>query len=128
MSSIGRTWFQILAAGLLAWSGATAILYAGLLPMPPISDVPTPLAWQAFGALELVAAVGVFRQQAWGRALGVIVVAVNVVLGVFMAVARMPGSTPPEMLLGFGFSMAYGGIVLCSLLRHWPKRAEGGRT
>lgn len=96
--------------------------------MPPISHLPTPLAWQAFGALGLVAAVGVFRQQAWGRALGVIVVAVNVVLGVFMAVARMPESTPPEMFLGLGFSMAYGGLVLWSLLRRWPKRAEGGRT
>ncbi len=68
MSSKGRTRLQVLAAGLLALGGVQTILYAGMLPLPPFSVVPDPLWWQAFGVIELAAAVGVFGRQVWGRA------------------------------------------------------------
>lgn len=128
-SSTGRTRLQTLVAGLLALGGGTAILYAGFLPIPPFSDVPVPLAWQVFGVIGLAAAVGVFRQQAWGRVLGVVVVAMRVAvamslpLAVLILAPRAPRSGPLELFVSLALSVVPDVFVLWVLLRRWRARA-----
>jgi hypothetical protein len=114
---------QVLAAGLLALGGGAAIVYAGLLPIPPFSDVPVPLAMQAFGVVGLAAALGVFLGQAWGRALGVVVVVVDVALAVFRAAAQASGSGPLNVVASLALSVVLDAIVLWVLLRRLPPRA-----
>lgn len=118
-----RTRLQTLAAGLLALSGVVAILYAGFLPIPPFSDVPVPLAMQALGVVGLAAAVGVFLRQAWGRALAVAVVAIDVALAVFRASAQPSGSSPLNVFVDLAIGVVLEVIVLWVLLRRWPKQA-----
>ena len=118
-----RTRLQVLAAGLLALGGAAAILYAGFLPIPPFSDVPVPRAWQAFGVVGLAAALGVFLRQAWGRALGVVVVVVDIALAIFRVAAQAAGSSPLNAFIGLALAVGLDMIVLWVLLRRWPARA-----
>ena len=118
-SDNGRTRLRILAAGILALGGGAAILYAGFLPIPPFSTVPVPLAWQLLGVAELAAGFGVFRGQAWGRALGIGVAAIDLTLAVF----RAAGSSLPDMLVGVAFSGALDVVVLWVLVRRWRARA-----
>ena len=127
MSSTGRTRLQVLAAGILAVGGGSAIFYAGLLPLPPISDRPVPLAWLGYGVLGLAAGVGVFTGRPWGRALGVAVAAVAIVLAVFRAGATGPGSSLVGLIAGSALSAILDIVVLWVLLRHWPAHA-GDRT
>jgi hypothetical protein len=110
-------------AVLLAFSGAMAIFYAGFLPMPPLSDAPVPLAWQVLGVIEMVAAIGVFRQQAWGRALGVAIVAVSLGLAVLRPASQASGAGAPEILATLALDVAPGVFVLWVLLRRWPSPA-----
>lgn len=114
----GRTRLRTLAAGILGLGGLAAILYAGLLPIPPFSTVPVPLAWQLLGVLGLAAAVGVFRGQAWGRVLGIGVVAMDLTL---MAL-RAPSSSLPDALVSVAFSGLLDVVVLWVLLRRWQAR------
>jgi uncharacterized membrane protein (DUF2068 family) len=122
MSSTGRTRLQVLAAGLLALGGVLTILYAGMLPFPPFSDGPVPLWWQVFGVIELAAAVGVFGQQGWGRALGVVVAAMSLPLAVLLQALPAPGSSPANVA-GLVLDVSLNVIVLWVLLRRWPARA-----
>ena len=94
-----RTRLQTIAAAYLALSGAISILYAGFVPIPPFSDVPVPLVGQVLGAIALVAAFGVFRQAAWGRVLGVLIVALGLGLAV-LRVASVAAETGPLYALG----------------------------
>ena len=89
-----RTWPRILVAAALAISGAGAILYAGFLPLPPFSNQPLPTAWQTFGAVELIAAIGVYLGRAWGRWLAVVVIVIMVLLNAVRAMVEMAGSDP----------------------------------
>ena len=125
MSSNGRTRLLTVVAGLLALAGASSIAYSGFLPIPPISDVPTPLAWQASGLFELAAAIGVFRRQVWGRVLGVFVAGVGLVQAVFLAAAQLSTSNAPVFVVGatLALSGACGVFILWVLLRRWPARA-----
>jgi len=123
MSSTGRTRLHTLAAGLLAWGGATAIFYAGFLPLPPFSDVPIPLAWQVFGIVGLAADVGVFLGQAWSQALGVGVAAIDLALLLFRVAAQASRSGPFEVLASLAVGVVLDGVVLWVLLRHWPAPA-----
>jgi len=113
----------VLAAGFLAWSGGGAILYAGFIPIPPFSDIPVPLAMQAFGVVGLAAALGVFLRHAWGRALGVFVIAIDVVLAASRAAARAPTSSPLEVFVNLAVGSVLDAVVLWVLLRRWPARA-----
>lgn len=47
-------------AGLVAFSGATTILYAGIVPIPPFSDQPVPPAMNALGIAGLAAGLGIY--------------------------------------------------------------------
>ena len=123
MSSTGRTWLQTLAAGLLAWGGAAAIVYAGFLPLPPFSDVPIPLVWQVLGIVGLAAAVGVFLGQAWSQALGVGVAAIDLALLLFRVAAQASRSGPLEVLATLTVGVVLNGVVLWVLLRRWPALA-----
>jgi hypothetical protein len=57
----------------LVLTGASALLYADLVSLPPLSEQPVPLVWRAVGVVMLAAAVGVLRGAAWGRLLGIVV-------------------------------------------------------
>ena len=81
----------MLVAAALAISGGRAILYAGFLPMPPFTDQPALLAWQAFGVAEVLAAIGVYFGRAWGRWLAVVVI----VITMFLNTARAIGDRGP---------------------------------
>ena len=127
MGSAGRTRLQMLAAGLLAWTGVVAILYAPFLPLPPLGEGPVPLAWQVLGIAELAAAVGVFLGRAWGRALGVGVVLVSLGVGLLSAAAEAPRRVPLEFLASVTLDVVLAGVILWVLLRRWPRhpRAKG---
>jgi len=115
MSPTGQRRLQVLAAGLLTLDGGLAILYAGMRPFPPFSDVPVFLPWQVFGIVELAAAVGIFLGRTWGRALGVGVIAVDLALFVFRLQASNPAGMAATVLLGVLPSL----FVLWVLIRRW---------
>jgi hypothetical protein len=118
-----RTRLMAFAAGLLGLGGGLAILYAGFLPIPPFSDVPVPLAMQALGVVGIAAAVGVILRQAWGRALGVAVVVIDVTLAVLRAAAQASGASTLNVFADLAISVVLQAIVLWVLLRRWPERA-----
>jgi hypothetical protein len=117
------TRLQILAAALLAISGVLTFLYAGFVPIPPISDVPVPLAFQLIGVIELAAALGVFLGQTWGRAIGLGIIAIDLTLLVFWLISEISGSN----LLGAVLNATVKGVVdvfvLWVLLRRWDTRS-----
>ena len=126
MGSTGRKWPQTLAAALLVWNGAGAILYAGIVSLPPFSAVPVPLVAQVLGIATLAAAVGVFRVQAWGRVLAVGLTTLGLALEVLRLVDQVPRSSSPLEVVGFfAVSVGYSVLVLWLLLRRWPQRQRG---
>ncbi len=126
MGSTGRRWPQTLAAALLVWNGVGAILYAGLVSLPPFSAVPVPLVAQVLGIATLAAAVGVFRVQAWGRVLAVGLTTLGLALEVLRLVDQVPRSSSPLEVVGFfAVSVGYSVLVLWLLLRRWPQRQRG---
>jgi hypothetical protein len=118
-----RTRLTTFAATLLAFGGGLAILYAGFLSIPPFSDVPVPLAMQALGVVGLAAAVGVFLRQAWGRALGVAVVVIDLALAVLRVAAQASGPNALNVFADLAMSVVLPVIVSWVLLRRWPKQA-----
>jgi hypothetical protein len=127
MGSAGRTRWQVLAAGLLAWTGVVAIFYAPFLPLPPLGEGPVPLAWQVLGVAELAAAAGVFLGQAWGRTLGVGVVVVSLGFGLLSAAAEAPRRVPMEFIASVALDVVLAGVILWVLLRRWPHRPRASR-
>ncbi len=126
MGSTGRKWPQTLAAALLVWNGLGAILYAGIVSLPPFSAVPVPLVAQVLGIATLAAAAGVFRVQAWGRVLAVGLTTLGLALEVFRLVDQVPRSSSPLEVVGFfAVSVGYSVLVLWLLLRRWPQRQRG---
>ena len=123
MGPVGRTRLQKVVAIALGLSGWSAIVYAGLVPLPPFSSEPVPLAGALFGVVALIAAVGIFRLQPWGRALGVIVVAVGIALGIFRILARATEADPMAAVVSLALGLAVDGASLWVLLRYWPARA-----
>jgi hypothetical protein len=115
-----RTRPQALAAVLLALSGASAILYAAFLPIPPLSDVPVPVVLQALGVTTLLAAVGVYLGQTWGRWLGVLITLVSLALAIGRMTSSISAVGTPWGFLNYVVDFALGGLVLWLLLRRWP--------
>jgi len=119
---------QMLAAAILALGGGLTILYSGFMPFPPLSDAPVPLLWSVFGILELVAAGGVLLGRPWGRAIGLGVIAVDLVLLVFRLMTQVPVLDPLDLLANVTVSIVATAvpdlIVLWVLLRRWPKEAS----
>jgi hypothetical protein len=74
-----RTRWLAIAAFILVVEGVLTILYAGFLPRPPLADsalvVPVlgslPIYWVVLGALDVVAAAGVWSARRWARWLAV---------------------------------------------------------
>jgi hypothetical protein len=67
------------------------------------------------GAVSLAAAVGIYRGQAWGRALGIGVAAIDLALVVF----RAAGSSPPDSIVDVALSSVLDVIVLWVLVGQW---------
>jgi hypothetical protein len=123
MASTHRTRGQTLATVLLGWNGMAGIVYAGLVPLPPFSDVPVPVVMQVLGLATVAAAVGVFRGQAWGFTLGVGVTLAGLVLEVFRVVDDSPRLGSSLEVLAFAtIDVALAGILLWLLLRSRPRR------
>ncbi len=115
-----RSWPRILVAAALAISGGSAILYAGILPMPPFTDQPALLAWQAFGVAEVLAAIGVFLGRAWGRWLAVVVIVITMALNTARTFDEIAKPDPTLPLLGFLVGITLDVLILWWLLRRWP--------
>ena len=101
-----RSWPRILVAAFLALSGFSSILYAGFLPLPPISDEPVPVVLLVFGVAQLLAALGVYLGRAWGRWLAVVVVALALVQGGLLALVmreRVDSVVPLVTFVGGAF-------------------------
>ncbi len=118
-SNFRRTRLQALAAVLLALGGAQAILYAGFIPVPPLSDVPLPLLMQALGIAGVITAVGVYLHQPWGRWLGVAVTVTSLALALGRATSSTSALGTPLGFAGYAIDVAFGGLVLWVLLRRW---------
>ena len=115
-----RSWPRMLVAAALAISGGLTILYAGILPMPPFTDQPALLAWQAFGVAEVLAAIGVYFGRAWGRWLAVVIVVISMFLNAARAIA---GPDPTAWLISFVVGITLDLLILWWLLRRWPATA-----
>ncbi len=113
----------MLVAAALAISGAGAILYAGILPMPPFTDQPALLAWQAFGVAEVLAAIGVYFGRAWGRWLAVVVIVITMFLNVARAIVEIAKPDPFVWLVTFVVGITVDLLILWWLLRRWPGTA-----
>jgi hypothetical protein len=118
-----RTRLLTVVAAYLALTGAMAIIYAGFVPIPPFSDVPAPLVGQVLGAIALVAAIGVFRQQAWGRTAGVLVVAVGLGLAGLRVASVASETSPIFAVLALAVDMVLSLFSLWVLVQRWPSRA-----
>jgi hypothetical protein len=73
----------------LGLTGVFAILYAGFMPLPPVSEQSIPPVWWAFGAVSLAAALGVLRWKDWGRRLAMVMVASYALWAVWVEVYWM---------------------------------------
>jgi hypothetical protein len=109
------------AALLIGLAGTVSILYAGFLAIPPFSDVPVPLVWQAYGGVALVGAVGVARRRTWGRALGILVTATGLGLALLRQGSEFGRSASPAALLDLGITVALDLAVVWVLSRRWPR-------
>jgi hypothetical protein len=69
--AVGTTLGQRLVVVWLVLTGASTLLYADFVSLPPLSERPVPLLWWAVGAVTLAAAVGVLRRATWGRLVGI---------------------------------------------------------
>ncbi len=127
MRTIRPTRSQMLAAAILALGGGLTILYADFMPFPPFSDAPVPLLWRGFGILGLVAAGGVLLGRLWGRAIGLGVMTVDLVLLVFRMMAQVPALDALDLLANVTVSIVVTAVpdlfVVWLLLRRWPKDA-----
>ena len=110
----------MLVAAALAISGAGAILYAGILPMPPFTDQPALLAWQAFGVAEVLAAIGVYFGRAWGRWLAVVVIVITMLLNIARAVGEFGGPDQTVWLVTFVVGITLDVLILWWLASRWP--------
>ncbi len=118
-SAVSLKRMHVVAAALLALSGAQAIVYAGLLPLAPFSDVPVPIVWQLFGIASLLAAVGVYLGRTWGRWLGVVVVVITLALDGLPTAADVTASGSAIPLLVLAVGVAIQVVILWVLLRRW---------
>lgn len=125
---VRRSRLLVAAAGLVAFSSAATILYAGIIPIPPFSDQPVPPAMNAFGIAGLTAAVGIYLRQAWGRVLGVGTTLIGSAIGILATVRTVSTGTmdPIPLLVMVALSVALSigpaGFVLWVLVRRWPTR------
>ena len=53
-------------------------------------------------------------------ALGVFVATVGLVEAIFLAVAQLPASSAPGLMMDLAISCVSGGFILWVLLRRWP--------
>jgi O-antigen/teichoic acid export membrane protein len=120
----GPSWARIVVTFALAISGASAVAYAAFLPIYPFTDQPVPVVWLVFGALEVAAAVGVFRLRTWGRWLGVAVIIVTVLLNIARALVGITGTNATAEFLSFVLGFVLDLFILWWLLFRWPDRLE----
>ena len=89
--------------------------------MPPFTDQPALLAWQAFGVAEVLAAIGVYFGRAWGRWLAVVVIVITMFLNIARAVVEFGGPDSTVWLVTFVV-----GITLDLLILWWLRAAGLG--
>jgi hypothetical protein len=117
-----------IVAILIGLDGLLGILYSGFLPLlPPIANLPEPLVSSAIGLVGLVAAVGVWRWQTWGRWLGIAITLWSVVRTIG-AIAILGGMAPagaatvtPDPLLDVILPLTIDVIILAVLVARWPR-------
>ena len=119
----GPSWGRAVVTFALAISGASAVAYAAFLPMYPFTDQPVPVAWLAFGALELAAALGVFRLRPWGRWLGITLIVAAVLLSIARAFVGVTGPNGTAEFFSFVLGFVLDLLILWWLLFRWPVRA-----
>lgn len=125
---VRRSRLLVATAGLVAFSAATTILYAGIMPIPPFSDQPVPPAMNALGIAGLAAAVGIYLRQAWGRILGAGTTLIGSAIAIAATIRTVSAGTmdPIPMLatvvLDVVLSIALKGFVLWVLVFRWPSR------
>jgi hypothetical protein len=81
----------LVASFLLFISAVFTFLYGSIVPfLPGLLDRPEPLGAAILAAVSLVAAVGVWRQQSWGRPLGIAIGAILLVRDVSFVFTGRP--------------------------------------
>lgn len=123
-------WFTAVAA-VLVLNGISLSLYLGSLGAAPAwAPDPLPAIGAVTGVAAFAAAVGVFRQQAWGRWLGIALV----VGWLARDAALLEGwistgyvgleRSSPNVLLDIVLPIAVNLIVLWLLVRRWPAPSQ----
>jgi hypothetical protein len=122
---VGATPGQRLLTILLVLSGLYDILYAGLSPLPPLSELPVPPVWWAISVTTLVAAFGVLRTAHWGRLLAIVVVTFWLVYPIWSEAYWMRGTDLLRWLaqplwLSLVISVGVSSLALWWLVKRWP--------
>lgn len=122
-----------IAALLIGLEGLLGLLYGGIVPLlPPVVNVPEPMVASLLGLVGLVAAVGLWRWQTWGRWLGIAITLWSVARSIG-AIAILAGAAPagtavpvPDPLLDVIVPLTIDGIILVVLVTRWPGRVQPG--
>lgn len=125
--AVGTTLGQRLVVIWLGLTGVFTLLYAGFLPLSPLSEQLITPVWWIVGAVAIAAAVGVLRRAAWGRLLAVIVVVFftvwaigNQVHWVWMDLGDLSVRLADWGWLNPAITVAVGSLSLWWLVRRWP--------
>jgi hypothetical protein len=122
-----------IVAILVGLDGLLGILYAGFIPLlPPVANQPEPVASTAMGLVGLIAAVGLWRWQAWGRWLGIAITLWSVArsigaIAILGGFASTGGAVPvPDPLLDVIIPLTIDAIILVVLATRGPARTLPG--
>lgn len=117
----GRRWTGLrLAALYVALNGVLGLLYAPYVPFfPPFVTTPNVVLSSVLGVIGLLAGLGIWRTQPWGRWLGVVSGAYWLAYGVVGILADLDGLTGGTVftVIALGLELA----VLWILVRRWPR-------
>jgi hypothetical protein len=126
--AVGTTLGQRLVVVWLVLTGASTLLYADLVPLPPLSERPVPIIWWVVGAVTLATAVGVLRGAAWGRLLGIVAAVFSVLFAVWpeaywlwVREADLAAWLRDWRWLSPAITVALAGLAPWWLVRRWPR-------
>jgi hypothetical protein len=120
-----RSVWLAIAAVVLVLQGIGLLLYGPILPDPlgrPSLAIPVlgrlPITFLVLGVLSMVAGVGVWRGQPWGRYLGIGLMLAGLAIVVYFADSS--SADIGGVIVASAFEVAVSAVVLYALVARWP--------